>query len=297
MREMREIHYSDAQYPEKLRKIKNPPLKLYAIGNVELLDKPSLAIVGTRNITKYGVKNCQNFARKIVEKDIPIVSGMAIGTDAVAHKTALEYGGETIAVLAGGFEHIFPEENVGLFEQIAERKGLIVTEYPPDVTAKSERFLERNRIVSGLSEGVLVIEAAYRSGTSVTARLAYRQGKVVMALPGRLDNSYGVGVNKLIQDGAKLVTCVEDVLQNFPQFRHKMGKTLEPKQFSFLDVKEEYQEILQILQNQTLSVEEIMQKTKEKNLRQTLNLLMNMELEGLVSQEIGVGYSVRREKL
>lgn len=297
MREMREINFNDAEYPEKLRKIKNPPLKLYAIGNVELLDKPSLAIVGTRNITEYGVKNCQNFARKIVEKDIPIVSGMAIGTDAVAHRTALEYGGETIAVLAGGFEHIFPEENAGLFEQIAERKGLIVTEYPPDVIAKSERFLERNRIVSGLSEGVLVIEAAYRSGTSVTAKLAYRQGKVVMALPGRLDNSYGVGVNKLIQDGAKLVTCVEDVLQNFPQFRHKMGKMLEPKQLSFLDVKEEYQEILRILQNETLSVEEIVQKTKEQNLRQTLNLLMNMELEGLLVQEIGIGYSVRREKL
>lgn len=213
---------------------------------------------------------------------------MAIGTDSVAHRTVLQYGGETIAVLGGGFEHIFPKENLGLFENIVERNGLVVTEYPPQVSVKSERFLERNRIVSGLSEGVLIIEAAYRSGTSVTAKLAYNQGKVVMALPGRLDDPYGVGVNKLIQEGAKLVTNMEDVLGHFPQFVHHLGKTSQEKQMTFWDVKEEYQEIMKILQKQTLSAQEIMQKTKEKNLRKTLNLLMNMELEGIITQEMGV---------
>ena len=207
---------------------------------------------------------------------------MAIGTDSVAHRTVLQYGGETIAVLGGGFEHIFPKENLGLFENIVERNGLVVTEYPPQVSAKSERFLERNRIVSGLSEGVLIIEAAYRSG------LAYNQGRVVMALPGRLDDPYGVGVNKLIQEGAKLVTNMEDVLGHFPQFVHHLGKTSQEKQMTFWDVKEEYQEIMKILQKQTLSAQEIMQKTKEKNLRKTLNLLMNMELEGIITQEMGV---------
>lgn len=216
---------------------------------------------------------------------------MAIGTDSVAHRTVLQYGGETIAVLGSGFEQIFPKENLGLFENIIERNGLVVTEYPPQVSVKSERFLERNRIVSGLSEGVLIIEAAYRSGTSVTAKLAYKQGKVVMALPGRLDNSYGVGVNKLIQEGAKLVTNIEDVMKYFPQFMHQLGK-IEEKQMTFWDVKQEYQEIMKILQKQTLSAQEIVQKTKEKNLRETLNLLMNMELEGIITQEIGVGYRI-----
>lgn len=293
MRNIQEINRKDDRFPEKLRQIKNPPEKLYAIGNIDLLKKTSLAIVGTRHITEYGVKNCEYFAREIVKKDIPIVSGMAVGTDAVAHKTALTYGGETIAVLGSGFNHIFPKENIGLFENIIKGNGLILTEYSPEVTPKSERFLERNRIVSGLSEGVLIIEAAYRSGTSVTAKLAYSQGKVVMALPGRLDNSYGVGVNKLIQEGAKLVTDIDDVMCHFPQFMNKLGKTKPQKQLSFWEVKEEYQEIVEILQNHVLPIEEIVQKTKTQNLRETLNLLMNMELEGILTQELGVGYKLR----
>lgn len=292
MREIKEIKFDDEMFPKKLKSIPKPPVKLYAIGNVKLLNKPSIAIVGTRHITDYGIKNCKYFAREIVKNDIPIVSGMAVGTDTVAHKTALEYGGETIAVLGGGFEHVFPKENLGLFEKIIEKKGLIITEYPPNVKAKSERFLERNRIVSGLSEGVLVIEAAHRSGTSVTAKLAYNQGKVVMALPGRLDDFYGVGVNRLIQEGAKLVTDIEDVLNNFPQFMHKMGKNNVQKQIAVWDIKEEYLEIMDILKKGALTIEEIVQNTSEKDLRKTLNLLINMELEGIITQEIGVGYKL-----
>ena len=176
MKEIQEINFIDDEYPEKLRNIKNPPQKLYALGNIKLLKKPSLAIVGTRHITEYGIQNCKYFAQEIVKKDIPIVSGMAVGTDSIAHKTALKCNGETIAVLGSGFKHIFPKENIGLFEKIIYNNGLVITEYSPEMTPKSERFLERNRIVSGLSEGVLVIESAYRSGTSVTAKLAYSQG-------------------------------------------------------------------------------------------------------------------------
>jgi len=115
-----------------------------------------------------------------------------------------------------------------------------------------------------------------------------------MALPGRLDNSYGVGVNRLIQNGAKLVICIEDILENLPQFTHKIRKILPEKQVSFFDVKEEYQEIMKILQNNTLSAEEIMQKTKSKNLRETLNNLINMELEGILIQELGIGYKIQK---
>ena len=294
MKEIQEINFNDDEYPAKLRNISNPPQKLYAIGNIKLLKKQSLAIIGTRQITDYGIKNCEYFAREIVKKDIPIVSGMAIGTDSVAHRTALEYGGETIAVLGSGFKHIFPKENINLFENIINKNGLVITEYNPNIEPESQRFLERNRIVSGLSEGVLIIEAAFRSGTSVTARIAYQQNKIVMALPGRLDDSYGVGVNKLIQNGAKLVTDIDDVIYNFPQFMDKLGKKDIQKQISFFDIKDEYQEIVKILKNNTLSVEEIVQKTKDKNLRDVLNLIFNMELEGIVEQEIGQGYRLKK---
>lgn len=293
MNEIKEINFEDELYPEKLRKIRKPPQKLYTIGNLSLLKKPSLAVVGTRHITEYGIKNCERFVEEIVKKGIPVISGMAEGTDTVAHKTTLRYGGETIAVLGGGFNNIFPKENLKLFENIIDRNGLIVTEYPPTKRVKSEQFLQRNRIVSGLSEGVLIIEAGYRSGTSVTAKYAYSQGKVVMALPGRLDNTYGVGVNKLIQEGAKLVTSIEDILINFPQFANKKWKETSENQIALWDVKDEYKEIVEILGNKTLSVDEIVQKTKNKNLRETINLLMNMEFEDVVEQEIGVGYKLK----
>lgn len=291
MMEIKEINIENNLYPEKLRCIKNPPLKLYTIGNIDLLNKASLAIVGTRHITEYGINNCKYFTQKIVEKGIPIISGMAIGTDTVAHKTALEYGGETIAVLPSGFNNIYPKGNIKLFRKIIDKNGLVITEYPPIVSANSDRFLERNRIVSGLAEGVLVIESAYRSGTSVTANLAYQQGRIVMALPGRLDSSYGVGVNKLIQNGAKLVTNIDDIISLFPQFIDKMWKKQINIQETFFDINDEYKEIAEILKGKTLSLEEIVQESKGKDVREVINLLMNMELEGIIEEKIGEGYT------
>lgn len=173
----------EKDYPEKLRKIKNSPKKIYAIGNTKLLFKDSFAVIGTRKITEYGIKNCEYFSKELVLRDIPIVSGMALGTDSIAHKTALNYGGETIAVLGSGFKHIYPEENLELFKSIIEKGGLVITEYETDVEPDKRKFPKRNRIISALSEGVLIIEAAYRSGTSITAKWAYSQGKKVFALP------------------------------------------------------------------------------------------------------------------
>ena len=289
-----EIKFNDDLYPQKLRKIKNPPLKLYAIGNIDLLNKKSIAVIGTRHITEYGIKNCEYFTGELVKKGVPIVSGMAVGTDSVAHTTTLKFGGETIAVLGSGLKRIFPKENYYLFEKIIEMNGLVISEYAPNVSAKSQRFLDRNRIVSGLSEGILIIEAGYRSGTSVTAKHAYLQGKVVMALPGRLDNPYGVGVNKLIQEGAKLVTEPEDIFENIPQLVNKkwIKETYENKQISFWNVKEEYKEIIEILRDKTMTAEEIILQTNEKNAKNVMSLLLNMELENVVIQEIGVGYKL-----
>ena len=151
---------------------------------------------------------------------ITIASGMAKGIDSAAHIGTMEAGGKTIAVLGNGFNHIFPKENIELYKEIIRKGGLIVSEYPPDTEAKSNLFLERNRIVSGLSIGVLVVEAAHRSGTSVTAKLAESQGRKVFVLPHEIDDKYGVGTNNLIKKGAILITSTRDIINNFKFLRY-----------------------------------------------------------------------------
>ena len=195
------IQLTKKEFPQKLKVINNPPEILYAIGNINLLKEKSFGIIGTRKISEYGEKNCKFFTKELTLRDIPIVSGMALGTDTIAHKTALENNGKTIAVLGSGFDNIFPKENLSLFEDIIKNDGLVITEYENSVKPIKTNFPERNRIITAISEGILVIEAAYRSGTSITVRNAKNQKKKVFALPGRLDSCVGVGVNKMIKKG------------------------------------------------------------------------------------------------
>lgn len=282
------LKIKDEKYPEKLRQIKNPPKKLYCIGNIELLEKPIFAVIGTRNITEYGKKFGKLFSTELAKKFV-IISGMAIGVDTIAHKSAIEIGGETIAVLGSGFNNIFPKENIKLFNQIIEKKGLIISEYAPNVIAKSSNFPRRNRIVSGLSDGVLIVEAGYRSGTTITARLAKEQGKNIFVIPGSLENIYSVGANKLIQDGAMLVTETKDIIIHYPQVINKKWKkvSLIPQ------IKDEYLEIYKILQNKQMGIEELSIKLKNKDIREIANLLTMMEIDDLIVQEIGNGYKIK----
>ncbi len=180
---MKIIEYEDDLYPEKLRNIANPPEKLYAQGNLDNLKSNAIAVVGSRNCTPYGEKWCKIFVKTLVKYGLTIVSGMAIGIDSIAHNTALKYGGRTIAVLPSGLEKIYPEQNKGLYKKILANDGTVISEYSPKTEAYYDLFLERNRIVSGLSSGLLVVEAAYRSGTSVTARLALSQQRDVFCIP------------------------------------------------------------------------------------------------------------------
>ena len=177
-----------------------------------MLNNPIISIVGSRSCSENGKSLARKFAYELSQCGITIASGLAKGIDTVAHLYSYKEKGKTIAVLPNGFNHIFPKENIGLYEKILDNGGLVMSEYPPDIKAKSKYFLERNRIVSGLSLGVLVVEAAYRSGTSVTAKLAKTQGRKVFALPHEIWDSHGVGTNRLIKTGATLVTCVEDIL-------------------------------------------------------------------------------------
>lgn len=179
------IEINKEAYPKKL-KIGGMPDKLYALGNTDLLYKSSFGIIGTRNESEYGSKICKFFTREIALRDIPVVSGLALGIDTIAHQTSLEYYGETIAVLGGGFKDIYPKENEKLFENIINNKGLVITEYSFNEMHKKENFPKRNRIVSALSDGILVIEAIYRSGTSITVKYAKKQGKKVFAIPRKI---------------------------------------------------------------------------------------------------------------
>ena len=278
------IEISDDSYPENLRKITNPPNKLFYKGNLDLLYESGIAIIGTRHITEYGTKIAKKFSKEIALRDIVVISGMAIGVDKIAHSETLKVGGKTIAVMGSGFNNIYPKENIGLYKEIIENNGLVLTEYEDDVKVSSSNFPRRNRIVAGLARCVLVIEAAYRSGTSITAGFAWKQGKNVYAVPGRLDNKYGVGVNRLIQDGAKIVTNVNDILNDFLDWKNKKKRLVNYN----MNVKKEYRKIYEVLNKIPISIDEISLKT-DNDIICTSKLLTLMEIEDLVEQRLG-GY-------
>ena len=212
------------------------------------------------------------------------------GIDRVAHEEALNVGGKTIAVLGSGFNYIFPKENIDIFNRILMENGLIITEYEENTKPSIDTFPARNRIVSGLSEGVLVIESAYRSGTSITAALAKKQGKKVFAIPNSLDSMYGVGVNRLIQNGAKLVTSPDDIIKEFPELMSRKKRIIVHNN----NIKKEYRKIYELLNEEPNSIEEISVKTKN-TIKCTTKLLTLMEIEDLIEQIVGVGYIRKRE--
>ena len=204
---------NDADYPDLLRQITDPPAQLFVRGT--LPQSPMVAVVGSRRATPYGLRVAYDLAAALVSAGITVVSGLARGIDASAHRGALAGSGTTVAVLATGLDCIYPPEHAQLAEDIAGH-GALVTEAPPGTAPLPGRFPVRNRIISGLSLGVVVVEAAQRSGALITARLALEQGREVFAIPGSIENPLTVGPHALIQDGAKLVAGVEDILDEFP---------------------------------------------------------------------------------
>ena len=180
-------------------------------GNVELLQNSSIAIVGSRDASEYGKKFAAQFATSIAHSNITIVSGMAIGIDSVAHENSIDEVGKTIAVLGSGFNYIFPKENENLFKEIINKGGLVISEYPPNTKPNLKNFPFRNRIIAGLSMAVLVVEAKFRSGSSVTARYAFKEQKQVFCLPHSIEDINGVGTNNLLKAGAKLITKPQEI--------------------------------------------------------------------------------------
>ncbi len=211
------VTLADADYPKALLEIADPPCLLYVRGDPELLGKRGLAVVGSRNATPQGLQTAENFAKALAGKGLAIISGLALGIDAAAHRGALADGGATIAVIGTGADRLYPARNRELALAIAER-GAIVSEFPLGTPAIAANFPRRNRIISGLSRGVLVVEAAPESGSLITARLAAEQGREVFAIPGSIHSPVARGCHKLIKQGAKLVETAQDILEEFGNY-------------------------------------------------------------------------------
>lgn len=207
-----EIKINDIKYPEQLKNIYEPPKRLYVLGNIEILHNTSIAIIGSRKFTEYGKNVALKLAKELSEKGIVIVSGLAKGIDSYAHIGTLNNKGKTIAVLGSGIKEIYPKENIELAKMIIRNGGCIISEYSPDTKPDKMNFPKRNRIISGLSKGVVIVEATEKSGALITADYALEQGRDVFAIPGDIFNKNYVGTNKLIQDGAKLITSYDDIL-------------------------------------------------------------------------------------
>ena len=210
--EIIELKIDDERYPQKLKQIFSPPEILYCVGDISLLNEFSIAIVGCRRNSPYGEKITKIFADNLSKNGVTIISGLAKGIDSFAHESSHKNIGRTIAVLGNGLNIIYPRENEELFFNIIENGGLIISEFPPDTPPFKENFPKRNRIISGLSNGVLVIEAKRNSGTMITVNYALEQGKDVFVIPGNIDSLNSTGTNDLIKDGAKLVTNFKEIL-------------------------------------------------------------------------------------
>lgn len=206
------IKLEDSTYPEKLKEIYNPPKTIYLIGNEKLLNQKSIAIIGCRECTRYGAENAYKFGYELAKENICVISGFAKGIDTYSHKGAVSAKGKTIAVLGCGLDIIYPPENIELYKQILLQGSAIISEYPLGSKPEKYHFPERNRIISGLSSGVLVIEAKKKSGTMITVDFALEQGREVYAVPGNISSENSYGTNELIKEGAIPVTSINDMI-------------------------------------------------------------------------------------
>ncbi|MEX2007596.1 MAG: DNA-processing protein DprA [Candidatus Levyibacteriota bacterium] len=281
----------DKEYPKLLRQIPNPPIVLYIKGDPKLLDIKSrkIAIVGTRHITSYGRQITEMFAGELAHSGLVIVSGMALGVDGVAHSSCIDVGGKTIAVLGNGVDTPYPRENEKLYEQILDSGGLILSEYPPGTPPSAGSFPARNRIVAGLSSGILVTEGAADSGSLITANFGLEFGRKVFAVPGPITSSLSKAPLDLIAKGARLVTSPEDILKEFSisnsQFSNKTKNT------KFKTENKEEQEILKILENESLQFDEIARKTKIDSSKLG-SILSMMEIRGMIKSTESGNFSI-----
>jgi len=278
-------------YPELLGRLTNPPEQLFLRGDLDVLHLPAIAIVGSRNPTRGGLQNAYEFARHLGSCGFTIVSGLAQGIDTAAHKGALAAGAHTIAVLGHGVDRIYPAANMELADAISE-KGALLSEFPLGSPPRREHFPQRNRIISGLSLGTLVIEAAKRSGSLITARLAGDQGREVFAIPGSIHNPLARGCHQLIRQGATLVETADDILTELaPLIDHVMqNSTGSDTTVQKTGHDADYQRLLNTLGFDPETADTLAEKSG-LTIDQVSSMLLILELEGEVESLHGGRFS------
>jgi len=274
-------------YPALLGETYDPPLLLYARGSVELLARPSVAVVGTRRPTPYGLQMAEGIASDLAVRGVVVVSGLARGIDAASHRGCLDGGGQTIAVLGNGIDRVYPREHRRLSAEI-ERRGLLLSEFPPGTSPAPQNFPVRNRIISGIALGTLIIEASEYSGSLITARLAMEQNREVYALPGNLTSPQSFGPNFLIKQGAKLVQSWRDVVEEFPtDLRHDIlakeeGRSPEAPLLELLGDDE--RSLLDLLEFDRATLFDKILRGSGLESPHLCKLLLDLEMRGFVRQ-------------
>lgn len=278
-------------YPRYLREVAAPPPVLYVAGEIKEADEWAVAVVGTRRLSPYGRQVTHELVSDLVRSNITVVSGLALGIDGVAHETALKNGGRTLAVLGSGIDCLYPPQHRELARRIVrEKQGAVISDYPMGTQPDAKNFPPRNRIISGLSLGVIVVEAGGRSGALITANFALEQNREVFAVPGPITQRTSVGTNRLIQQGAKLVSSVEDVLE-------ELNLTMVPQQIAVKQVAPDTKEeaaLLDHLSPEPVHVDDLCRATGLDTAKVSSTLTM-MELKGMVQQVGGMRYVLIRE--
>jgi len=280
------ITFNDTNYPSQLKEIADPPPVLFVRGNPDLLSLPQIAIVGSRNPSSLGEETAFNFAKTLSQHGFVITSGLALGIDGASHRGALNAKGYTVAVAGTGLDRVYPARHKQLATEIVNT-GVMISEFPPGTTAKANHFPRRNRIISGLCQGLLVVEAAKQSGSLITARMALEQNREVFAIPGSIHNPLARGCNALIREGAKLVETAKDILEELNQCYQQDEKLTPFTMQSTLDL--EQQTLLNRVMFSPTSIDNLVENTGE-SVEVISSMLLILELQGYLEATPGGCY-------
>jgi DNA processing protein len=288
------VPFTDSSYPARLRMIPDPPPLLYLKGEIRREDEKAVAVVGSRSTSDYGRRVARDLCRGLASLGFTVVSGMARGIDGTAHETSLNAGGRTIAVLGSGVDRVYPAEHDKLYRRISEN-GAVISEFPMGTRPLAFNFPARNRLISGLSLGVVVVEATEKSGSLITAALALEQGREVFAVPGEVGASRSRGAHRLIRQGAKLVETVDDIMEEIaPQLLVRSGKAVSaPRRTLPQNLGDEFQRIFDLFQERPLQIDEVIESSGCSPSRVS-EILLELELQGYIKQLPGKKYTTEQ---
>ena len=287
------VEASSDDFPTLLSDIPNPPDRLFVRGNADALYMPALAIVGSRNPTEQGRRDAYEFAKHLGSAGFCIVSGLAQGIDAAAHEGALEAGAMTVACLGHGIDQVYPASNAALAERIINSNGALCTEFPIGAGPRREHFPQRNRLISGLALGTLVVEAAQRSGSLITARLAGEQGREIFAIPGSIHNPLSRGCHRLIRQGAKLVESASDIVVELGPLAERLlqiPESIEATRTEAIGGDADYEMLLETMAFDPATADQLANRSG-LTIDQVSSMLLILELEGKIESQAGGRYS------